>query len=663
MPPAPPGEKKKDGFFRRVFGKKEAEPQQEISYAPPPPAQQITIKEIAKQIPQSKPVPAQEIPQEIDLDRIREKLGLTSVLEKQAPSAPQQQMQGSLQDTLEAMKPRYTPQEMPEMPALSANPSDYKPMNFTSDPAMEPAQIKERQAPARQQREAIPDYNSMKKPAKAPRKMTDEPKAAPVEQPKNSSLDWTKDMSHPGGQLSKRPQDGFSSDVAAPRKIVKEPGKMGDSAGLKSFDSEVLSKYEERQEKPQARKRQVPEGGLEKEIIGKAPPPPPEFDFTRDVAAERKTEKEAMPAPLRSPIKGSPGMASLLEEPEMIKPAKQAQKPAQMNEPEEPSAKMDFTGDVAQAVDMGQEEPGMATEPVPIRKEPIPPPEQPMRPRKVDLKDKQFSMIDEPEPITDLTEKPEKEKKFLTQPVLKFTNELKEKLREQVKRELMEDFEKQTASDRQQISEERESLAKERFDLDNRQKEIEAKEQKIESQQAEISRVKEEVKAERQQMLKEKQEHKEVKANLPKLKKEHQQLQANINALEDKMRINKQLEENLEKREKALADAQSKLAGMERNIREEGFENYLDTELQANQIKYPYENDGEKKQNGKSDVYALVDECRGLLWEKRLDEAKQIYLRARELYHQMLAHGTNNQQVYTMIRELYDDLNLALLKN
>jgi hypothetical protein len=220
------------------------------------------------------------------------------------------------------------------------------------------------------------------------------------------------------------------------------------------------------------------------------------------------------------------------------------------------------------------------------------------------------------------------------------------------------------------LEDERSALKKERNALDNEKKAFETDMKKIAEREAQLAEMRVAIKKERAELEQQKIDSEEITKKLPRLRSDARMLQDRIDAIQDKIKLNQQLEDNLVRREAAIKAAQEKLEGMERQIRETGFSKYLETELSAKQIHYPTAETPiqtaaapqPKQQETTPEIYSLIDECRALLWKNHVEEAKITYMKAREEYHSMLNHGTANEEIYTSIKELYDDISLASMK-
>jgi hypothetical protein len=580
LPPVAPGEKRKEGLFKRLFSKKEIPVEVDIDPS--------SLKLLAQNAPPK--LEDMPITQEMDMTKLRQQLGLGSILEQQAPSPPPQLQ--NLQSTLADLKPRYTPAKLPEMPHLTANPTDYKPVDFTKD-------LTELPTPIVPKKEIVPDYKIIKK----------EIKPASLKQ---DGFDWTQEF-----------DEAEQKEMLAPKTIIKDiPLKKT----LKSLEPDLMDKFEGKyQEALRKKTKEITEGGLEKELNQKISEPQ-KIDFTQEPAPIEKQitrPQEPMPEQKKPEVIL---VTPVIEEPNVIikkDPDREINKIQAINMPSTQLGPNPLVN----------EPPLIAKiEAVQTKAEPTPPPEQ-----------------SSAEPSS----YPTKEEEFLSQPALKFTMELKEKLKDQVRDE-------ERAKLFKELDDEKAKFQKEKAELEQQKSMME----KLAVQKQNMAKIKEDIAVERALLQDDKEESKKIKADLAKIKQEYKDWQSRVKEINDKIDINKRIEENLADREKALQEAQEKLGSMEHLIREHGFSDFLETELKQKEIEYPEYNGKEddlKEPHG--EVFVLADQCRNLIWQNKLDEAKGIYMQAREMYHGMLANGDQNEQVYMLIRELYDDLNLAILKD
>jgi hypothetical protein len=597
LPPVPPGEKKKESFFKKLFSKKEKPIILETESSSS--ALQMVVKEAPSNL--------EKIPvaQEMDSTPPIQPMGFEEIIERSIPRPPE-----SLQNTLAELKPRYTPAKLPEMPHLTTNPEDYKTMDFTKDP---PAQQGTLESTGHLD---FQDYKRLQKEKTEniePAGITKKGKA--VEPPKlepKSEFDWTHEFEHHG---------------SAPKENEPLPTIEPAAGSMKSLQPEFLDEFDEKYKRIfQKKAKELTEGGLEKELSEKISEPK-KIDFTQEPVplkpAIQKTQIAAIPAQEK-------------QQDEKIIPKVEAEIPVKKDPDRDYSAiitAMSAPPLVAKANLNNESSKQALSEPPPIAKTASE--SQPVE--KAELP-----------PIKQLT----MEEQFLSQPALKFTMQLKEKLKEQVRVEERKKIFGELDAEKEEFKRERDEFEKIRGTME-----------RIEVQKEALSNLKEEVRQERADMQREQEESRKLRAELAKLKNEHSDWQARIKEINEKLDINKRIEENLAERELALKEAQEKLAGMEQMIKERGFSEFLGEELNKKEIHYPEYNGHEddlKKPYG--ELYELTDECRNLIWQNKLDDAKGIYMRAREMYHGIISSGDQNEELYMLIRELYDDLNLAILK-
>ena len=62
-----------------------------------------------------------------------------------------------------------------------------------------------------------------------------------------------------------------------------------------------------------------------------------------------------------------------------------------------------------------------------------------------------------------------------------------------------------------------------------------------------------------------------------------------------------------------------------------------------------------------AEIYRLVTRCRQLLREKDYDNAKKVYNDIKERYNKLNVESEEKQIIYNTVRELYDDIRLAMI--
>ncbi|MBU1849402.1 MAG: hypothetical protein KKH40_01615, partial [Nanoarchaeota archaeon] len=87
---------------------------------------------------------------------------------------------------------------------------------------------------------------------------------------------------------------------------------------------------------------------------------------------------------------------------------------------------------------------------------------------------------------------------------------------------------------------------------------------------------------------------------------------------------------------------------------QEGFENYF-----AKTAKTKFENELNVQVQ---ELYSFIDQCRKMVDISQIDDAKNEYLKIKSLFGKTPMDPADRAMLYNSIRELYDDINLAMLK-
>jgi exonuclease VII large subunit len=132
------------------------------------------------------------------------------------------------------------------------------------------------------------------------------------------------------------------------------------------------------------------------------------------------------------------------------------------------------------------------------------------------------------------------------------------------------------------------------------------------------------------------------------------------NNREDELR---KIEQAIEEKENILKQAQQRLEEIEERIKENGFSDYLETELKEESLVSPQFEEEDISKVSNLEAYNLVDNCKAMIIDKNFTEAKKVYMQLRETYTTLKMESSEKDLLYAAIRELYDDIKLAEMEN
>jgi hypothetical protein len=121
--------------------------------------------------------------------------------------------------------------------------------------------------------------------------------------------------------------------------------------------------------------------------------------------------------------------------------------------------------------------------------------------------------------------------------------------------------------------------------------------------------------------------------------------------------LRKQLEES-------ILGARQGLAKERKDMDEQSYKSYLDTKIETTPIGQPDRDSSNEVMDVRSKqlpIYAKVEDCRQALESKDLEKAKRLYAELREDFQKAKVPAEERSVLYTNIRELYDDIHLAML--
>ena len=177
---------------------------------------------------------------------------------------------------------------------------------------------------------------------------------------------------------------------------------------------------------------------------------------------------------------------------------------------------------------------------------------------------------------------------------------------------------------------------------------------------------KEGLRKEKEKFRKEKKEAEELLKKLPALRKDYEKLSKKMHRIYEKLEEYRKaektllkLEEEIRNKEEALRKAQKVLEETEKKIKEKGFAEYLETELKGESIVSPRLEEKDILKASHLDMYNMIDECKALIRQRNLVEAKKLYMKLRDAYTAAKLKEHDKELLHTAIRELYDDIKLA----
>lgn len=721
MPPAPPGEAKRDrrGFLGKMFGHKDshdlepdpisidreevqAYPQKYPQYHPAP---RPAPRQMNTPLPMNEPPPLpasrsqqEASSQDFDAEQVRAHLGLNASENPEFPNEPRSMGKAPQFNDL---KPRHEPTQGYD-DNLSDELPELEPVGEDTDFTVEPEPIETQPLPKKQKIDEPLQFAKSQAEAKMPEPASSEPDFDPHKSmvPEELLKDSTPDYKSIDESFDKRHEFRNVETPHPPTDIdwSKDATPETEEAPAPTSFTEEVQNHAEVFEKPV------------------------NHDFLQDIEPEDmevKTKKEKKAKTIKSSEinklekEMTPREKVMTEEPEEVEQQEPEESPAEEDnlEPEygEQEELSELPDDLPD-LEYKEEEPANEADDIEGTIHPEPDEEEssddavpdfpdfdeePARgiTTKPDLGELEAKLVAEestsqeeeaePEPISHkskhkkiMKEALEKHHKIrpemVSEPAAKLTNaykaRIKKKVREEERASLMVEVDAEKADLRKQQDE----FRKKQKELQEREGQIVEKEGKLDEREEKLKKerehnlkIKDDVKEEREFLQKEKTEYKEIKPKLTQLRHEHDHVKKQVEALRGKIALNEKLEKSLVQRENALKEAEQALKVMEQSIRRDGFSNYLQSELSTKEVIYP-KYSGHRDELGVpgGEVYKLVDECRSMLWQSKFDDAKMVYMKARELYQQMVMHGEREgvDEVYNALRLLYDDINLAIIK-
>lgn len=236
---------------------------------------------------------------------------------------------------------------------------------------------------------------------------------------------------------------------------------------------------------------------------------------------------------------------------------------------------------------------------------------------------------------------------------------IKDKIRDKVREEERAKLDKELALEREKLKKERQAVEQEKIGLAGNSNKLDFREKHLAQARTELEHERYALRKERAHFESDRKEHQELVKRLPDMRKDYDKLKSRMVAFGDKIKLNAKLEENIARREKALADAQRNLEEMESKIKTEGFSDYLETEVSGQSFISKKLSQGDILKERNPELYAMIDDCKSAIWRNQLLHAKEVYMKLREMYHSARMRDAERELLYTTIRELYDDITLA----
>jgi len=251
-------------------------------------------------------------------------------------------------------------------------------------------------------------------------------------------------------------------------------------------------------------------------------------------------------------------------------------------------------------------------------------------------------------------------------------NNLKSKMKDKIREEIHDEErallrkeyskkDKELEALKDALTKERQALEQEKITTAGLENRYKFKEKQLVKEKELLAEEHASLKKERKQFEEEKNESESLHKKLPLMRKDYERLSEKMVAFGEQVKLNMKLDENLKHREEELAEAQKRLEETEARIKEQGFSDYLQTELKGQSMVSTKLEEGDVLHDKHLALYNMIDECKSLAFQKKIDEAKAAYMRIRDEYKKGKFREEEKDVIYTTIRELYDDINLAAI--
>lgn len=212
---------------------------------------------------------------------------------------------------------------------------------------------------------------------------------------------------------------------------------------------------------------------------------------------------------------------------------------------------------------------------------------------------------------------------------------------------------------RQELEKSRQAVEQDKIMLAGKINQYDFKEKQLKKENAELEK-------DRDNFKKETGEAKELIKKLPTMRTEYDSLQSKMKSIYDKLKEYEhkesdllKLERSIDEKQKLLAKEQSLLEETEEQIHEKGFSGYLENEVSKEPIVSKVFESKDIMREPHLEVYSMIDQCKVMIREKNIPDAKRIYMQIRDVYSSIKTAGPDKDLIYTAVRELYDDIKLA----
>jgi len=130
---------------------------------------------------------------------------------------------------------------------------------------------------------------------------------------------------------------------------------------------------------------------------------------------------------------------------------------------------------------------------------------------------------------------------------------------------------------------------------------------------------------------------------------------------ESKRFVEKELTEDKELKQ-AIAAGEQSLAKEKENLDNMIFSRYIDSKLKSIKPEYLEKRQDWKAELHSNPLYAQISDCRKLLLQRNINEAKSLYNNIRKSYEQVQTTKKEKEALYNAIRELYNDIQLKIVE-
>ena len=610
LPPAPPGEQKpvlkekKKGFLNSLFGKKTQEKIQETQ-----PAQATTLSN--QKTGATAPTGlAHEVPDNINLEDIRKQLGLDSFSGEEIPEPPQMAA-GQKKSASENF-------DLPDIEAAIASSKVEQPIIFEENNVEEPTRILPMEIKSGEKK------SYMKQATKA--------------KPKKDVDEWTQYLEEENE--APEAESEFSKDL----NLEKETKESSDKAEKKEFIHEVSPEDIKQAAKELKRKKFEEKKGIKYEPeVFIIPKTEEKSEFLVDVA----------PGDEIANIK-----KRLLQRIDKEEPVASSSQPLVQEKKKQAVEIIDEElelPDIADERRVGGKLSILENEYV-EEPEDIPADEPAESPVENKVSFETPSFIETKSQV----KKEEETPAYTSELIKEMEKNLVEKIRTEEKAKVEKEFEHERAI----FEKEKQSLEQEKIAVAGKASKYEFKEKQLKRDKADLE-------AEKAKLKRDKEEADDLIKKLPVMRKDYEKLNEKMNEVYETLKKYskkevelREIENNIELNKQALAQAQQRLEETEQKIKEKGFSQYLETELKEESlVSHKLEEVQDITKASNLEIYNLIDECKTLIRDKNLNEAKKRYMRIREAYTTVNVQGTEKDLLYTAVRELYDDIKLAEMES